>query len=371
MLKIITLYTSYVRKTDNSIPVPVDMSYGRWFKITEALARAGHQVDMAVSDHFEHVQSPKTVRRKDVTIRMIPLSQVNWDAYDVIKTEFHGGFQTLKKFGGTHHPFIISKLGSVVAPEDRPGIYFYGDYRKRLYETQCEINTTSRYVTVLNDSAVALWEDCFGNRENTVVVPGGVDRFIPEKQDDPYPGPREKRCLFAGNIYDHHTQPEANRTLVKKLNDLGRLLSRQNMRLYLLGRGDTSELDKRYVTYLGVVTMNASWQYLYHADVGLVVCAGKFQHNNESSKIYHYLRAGLPVVSERGFPNDHVVRSARLGEVVKNDDMEALAKAVVKAASRTEEERQYAIDYILAHHTWDQRVRVYDQVFKRELKLAE
>ncbi len=371
MLKIITLYTSYVRETDNSIPVPVDMSYGRWFKITEALARAGHQVDMAVSDRFESIQSPKSIRINDVTVRMVPLSQVDWDDYDIVKTEFHGGFKTLKMFGGADHPFIISKLGSVVAPEDRPGIYFYGDYRKRLYETQCEINETSRYVTVLNGSAAALWEECYGSREKTLVVPGGVDRFIPERQEDPYPASGEKRCLFAGNIYDLDTQPEANHTLVKKLNDLGRLLARQNIRLYLLGRGDTSELDERYVTYLGVVTMEASWQYMYHADVGLVVSAGEFQHNNESTKIYHYLRAGLPVVSESGFPNDHVVRSAKLGEVVKNDDMTALAKAIVKAASSSGEEQEYAINYILNNHTWDQRVNVYDLIFKRKLRLAE
>ncbi len=43
-------------------------------------------------------------------------------------------------------------------------------------------------------------------------------------------------------------------------------------------------------------------------------------HNNESTKIYHYLRARLPVVSESGFPTDHVVRESRCGVVVKSGD---------------------------------------------------
>jgi len=57
---------------------------------------------------------------------------------------------------------------------------------------------------------------------------------------------------------------------------------------------------------MGAVSYERSWDYLHHADVGVLVAAGPFMHNNESTKIYHYLRVGLPVVSEAGFPNDPV-----------------------------------------------------------------
>ena len=89
-------------------------------------------------------------------------------------------------------------------------------------------------------------------------------------------------------------------------------------------------------------------------------------HNNESSKIYHYLRAGLPVVSESGFPNDHVVRESRCGTVVQNGDMRALSDAVL-AVGRAKWDRAYAINYITENHTWDKRVAVYDQLLRREL----
>jgi len=104
---------------------------------------------------------------------------------------------------------------------------------------------------------------------------------------------------------------------------------------------------------------------MLHADVGVVVSAGPFMHNNESTKLYHYLRAGLPTVSESGFPNDHVVRDAGLGAVVANGDMDAMAECVLACAGAGGE-RQTAIDYILAHHTWESRMAIYDDVLRRE-----
>jgi hypothetical protein len=92
-------------------------------------------------------------------------------------------------------------------------------------------------------------------------------------------------------------------------------------------------------------------------------------HNNESTKIYHYLRTGLPVVSESGFPNDHVVQESRCGVVVESGDMRALSDAVL-AAPRANWDRAYAVNYILENHTWDKRVTVYDQLLRRELPEA-
>jgi hypothetical protein len=86
-------------------------------------------------------------------------------------------------------------------------------------------------------------------------------------------------------------------------------------------------------------------------------------HNNESTKIYHYLRAGLPVVSEAGFPNDDVVRQSRLGFVVENGRLDLMADRMLEAA-QARWDRASAIRYILDHHTWRQRAEVYDRVLR-------
>ena len=359
MAKIVTVYTSWRR--DFAL---LDMSYIRWLKISEALARRGHKVDIATNDSMGR----KWWQRKSPihmaqNLRRIPLSMVRWSSYDVVKTLFHDGFETLAVYGGLDHPYIISKLGSVVGPEDRDGIYFYGKMREQLYATQRRIHQTSRFITVLNESARELWTTCFGPRDNMLLIPGGVDRSVPPPSHDPYRGERKKRCIFAGNIYDQNSQPEANSVLVMKLNRLGEALSRRDVKLYLLGPGNVRNLDKRYVTYLGVVSYEEAWNYFHFAHVGVVVSAGTFMHNNESSKIYHYLRVGLPVVSESGFPNDNVVVESKLGFVAENGNLELMAQRIAEAAHK-DWDKDYAIHYVLSNHTWDKRVEVYDRIIK-------
>ena len=129
-------------------------------------------------------------------LRRVPISRIKWSDYDVIKTLFHKGFDLLDAYGGKEHPFIISKLGSVVGPEDMDGIYFYGKIRNRLYSTQQKINQTSKYITVLNDSAKELWSNCFGSKDNILIVPGGVDRNIPKPSKDPYPKEKKNKVCF-------------------------------------------------------------------------------------------------------------------------------------------------------------------------------
>lgn len=357
MARIVTVYNNWDQEF-----LPVEMGYIRWLKTSEALSRLGHQVDIATNLRDRRVSSVRIGH----SLRMVPLSSVRWSDYDVVKTLFDVGFEILETHGGLDHPFIISKLGSVVGPVEMDGIYFYGEMRERLFSIQERIDRTSNYVAVISDPAKQLWETCFGPKENVLVVPGAADRHVPPPAKDPFRKDGRTRCVFAGNVYDRQVQPEANTVLVDKLNKLGKLLSRFNARLYMFGPGDVTKLDHRQVTYLGVVPYEEAWNYLHFADVGVVVAAGKYLHNNESTKIYHYLRVGLPVVSEAGFPNDHVVEESQLGFTVENGNLELMAERIVETA-RMDWDRDYAIRYILNNHTWDRRVEVYDQLIKRKL----
>jgi len=338
---------------------PVEMGYIRWLKISEALARKGHSVDMATAEPLANGGGPVVMGKN---LRRVPLAGVRWSDYDVVKTLFDWGFQTLEAHGGADHPFLVSKLGSVVDATDREGIYFHGAYRDALFQTQRRISETSRYVTLLSEGARELWREIFGPRDNLLLVPGAADAELPPPGPDPYPHGPGARVLFAGNVYSREHQPEANDVLVDKLNRLGELLVARDCRLLMIGTGDLRRLDPRAVTFLGAVPHERAWDYMRFADVGVVVSAGPFMHNNESTKIYHYLRAGLPVVSESGFPNDDVVAESGLGFVVESGDLDAMAHAVEEAARR-DWNRDAAVRYILARHTWDRRAEVYDRLF--------
>jgi hypothetical protein len=138
------------------------------------------------------------------------------------------------------------------------------------------------------------------------------------------------------------------------------------VRLYMFGFGDVSRMDTRYVSYLGAIPCERTWDYFHFAHVGCVVAYGHWLHNNESTKIYYYLRVGLPVLSEEGFPNDHIVGESQLGFTVENGNMALLAQKIGEA-TRQSWDRDYAIRYILDNHTWDKRVEVHDQLIRKEL----
>jgi hypothetical protein len=342
------------------VAAPVDMARIQMLETARALVGLGHEVDIATAE-----LGPWLLRRPIVMgerLRRVALSRVRWNDYDVVETNFHQGWETLARYRGTDHPFIVAKLGSVVGATDLPGIYYYGQARERMFATQRAIHAGARYITLLSRPAQQLWSDSFGAREGHLLVPGAAPRTIPAVGADPFPPRRGPRVLFSGNIY-HHAQPEANRVLVDKLNALGDKLA-PDTQLFFSGPGRSDRLDPRFVVNLGVVPYDRAWQQMFHADVGVVVSAGAFMHNNESTKIYHYLRAGLPTVVEAGFPNDHVVVESGLGVVSPTGDMEEMAERV-RAAARATWDREAAVRYVLANHTWDARARVYDDVIRR------
>src|SRR5689334_11870028 len=139
MARIVTVYNDSRRQFS-----PVEMGVIRWHKVSEALAKRGHRVDMAVSD--ESLKRRWWPRALSVdmgqNLRRVPFSRVDWHEYDVVKTFYHVGFDTLEQFGGADHPFVISHLGSVVGPSDVEGVYFYGQVREGLYATQERVSKT-------------------------------------------------------------------------------------------------------------------------------------------------------------------------------------------------------------------------------------
>jgi len=333
------------------------MATVRWLRISEAFASMGHRVDLISDTALPELARPN--------LSTVAWADVDWGDYDVVKTLFHQGFDRLRNAGGEDHPFIVSKLGSVVGPEDTSGVYFFGEHRERLFETQQRMAKRSRHVAILTESSLRLWADHFGD-ERLLLVPTGVDRDIPTPGPDPF-GKRRGTAvaLYLGNIYEGEAQRQVNILWQERLNDLGRRLRDQNVRLFFAGSGQTDLLDPRSVTSLGPVDNDAAWDLQFHADVGLALAQGPIQ-DNESSKIYGYLRAGLPVVAERSIPNSGQVEEAGLGVVAPFGEPQTLADTVIEVARR-EWDRSAGPRYVLAHHTWEDRAAIYDAIFTREL----
>jgi len=352
-IKIATVY----RKDPLDHFLACDMSLIRWLKISESFAERGYDVDVIVN-----AKSGLPATRN---LRFLSYNEVDWSRYDVVKTLFHEGFDSLCSSGGDRHSFIISKLGSVVGHSDQTeGVHFFNEEREGLFETQKKINERSRYITILTQQSRQLWEREHRRTSNLLFVPNGVDRTIPPPRENPYGAFSDKIAVYIGNLYID-TQKEVNLLWQTRLNSVGRLLRAKGIRLFLVGHGNTSQLDADAVTHLGPVDYRRIWDYQYFADVGIVLAQGHVQHN-ESSKIYYYLRTGLPVVSEAPVPNNHIIQEAKLGFIPEYADDRMMANMVEDAIFH-KWDREGAVNYMLEHHTWDRRIDVYDRLIKGEL----
>jgi glycosyltransferase involved in cell wall biosynthesis len=352
-IKIATLYIS--RPIDHFSAETMDTI--RWLKISEALAHLGYQVDMITNEKNQKiVKMGKNLRR-------VPYREFDWKNYDVIKTLFQEGFASLEKTGGKNHPFIISKT-TVVAKNNQPGIHFYGWVRWRLFSIQKRINQHARFITFLSKENLGVWQKEFHRTKNLLIIPTGVDLVIPAPNKNPYKKYSEKIVLFTGNIKKSQ-QGKVNRMWQQKLNALGKSLKNINIRLCFLGSGDQSLLDKKFVTNLSSVENKKIWDYLYYADCGIALAEGDPQ-NFESSKIYYYLRAGLPVVCESSIPNSSEILKAKLGYVVSFNDLDDFVEKIEKAVYKKWDKKRATL-YMKQEHSWDQRVMIYDEIIQKNV----
>jgi glycosyltransferase involved in cell wall biosynthesis len=346
----IRIATLYRRNLLTSGTPCCTMATTRWVRISEALKRLGYDVDM-IADGFGDI-SPYAP-----AVRCVPWSEFDWRRYDIIKTLFHRGFNALCEVGGHKHPLIISSLGSVVGDRDGiEGVHFFGTEREALYETQKRIHGHSRLVTVLTEPSRSLWESCFRGKTPPLLVPTGVDEVIPPPRRNPYRGFSERIAVYIGNIYTD-TQREVNLMWQARLQGLGGLLKKKRIRLCFVGPGKVDRLGAGCVTCLGPVPNHRIWDYQYFAGAGIVLAQGPVQHN-ESSKIYYYLRAGLPVVSERPVPNNHVLEESGLGLIAAYGDDHEMADLIEEAVERNWD-KETAVQSVLQNHAWERRAEVY------------
>jgi len=331
------------------------MNYIRFFRMSEALARRGHTVDIVINRRAE-------VAETGPRIREIPFRSARWDDYDVVKTFFHDGFAALCSHGGARHPFIISKLGSVVGRHQTPGVHFYGKVREGLCQWQDEIAARSRAVTVLTTASADLWRRTHGDGLELILVPTGVDVRIPPLGPNPYRsiGIHEPVVIYAGNLYPRDQQPEISRLWQERLNRTGLALRRVGLRLVVMGAGDTRWLNPTSARHVGAIDIEKFWDWQRHARVGLVLAQGRVQ-DNESSKVYYYLRTGLPVVCERPVPNSGLIERTGHGRLVDYNDIAGLVEAVAELAARPPRSPGL-IDHMLEFHSWDSRAALYGPV---------
>lgn len=326
-----------------------------WQQISLHLSYLGHEVDLILNTRNEHYDISKN-------LHYLSVNKADWADYDIIVVFFHDGFGFLREHGGNDHPFIVSHLGSIVGPSDKTeGVYFFGKVWQKLFNLQAHIHNKSKMIMAMTPQSVRLWKTMYGEDERIFLSPTGVEKDIPAPSpDNPYQNIKEKVAVYIGNIYQSPTQREVNLFWQNRLNRLGKRLLEKGIRLCRVGPGDTDRIDRKVVAEFGPVNHENVYDYHFYADVGIALAQGEVQHN-ESSKIYYYLRTGLPVVSEKPIPNNYLIKKADCGFIVDyNEDENMVDK--IEQASQKEWNQQSAMNYMIKHHTWHHRIATYQKI---------
>jgi hypothetical protein len=64
-------------------------------------------------------------------------------------------------------------------------------------------------------------------------------------------------------------------------------------------------------------------------------------------------------------PNNHLITESGLGYIAPYNDDVAMVE-MIDAAARRSWDRRGAQGYVLAHHTWEHRARVYERILSAE-----
>lgn len=300
-----------------------------------------------------------TTWRSGLTVRpLTALAQAG--RYDLVKTCYH---QSIKLIGDYTGP-VVSRLVRIVDNE-RPR----HDANQRAELLACQEMTARRAwaVATNNRENADRWRDLYGSlarpEQEVVLTPTGTAAKLPPPGPSPYGDDHRPRILFLGSVSAPRQARLVNH-LAAALGDRAAIhhVGPNKTGLY----GDFIPLDEAIASH-GQIREERIWDWLRHADLGLILTYGPDRFENDIAKTYNYLRAGLPIVYEEPIIQDELIDSLAMGRGFEHGRTGALATAVEEmlAAPPTGPDRRAAAEAMVKRHTWAARAAVYAELFPR------
>ncbi len=319
--------------------------------ISSGLRRLGFEVEIIAP-------TPKTAML-DNGIMVRPLKALSRDAgYDLIKTSYHGSVKHLSDYGGPVVSRIVRVVDNELPERDESN-------RSELIAMQKIIKNRASVVVVNNEANRQRWLDLYGDDPQVEMVPTGCPERIPEAGKNPFKD-SSRNILFLGSL--------AAPRMVMMLNEMAdRLKDIATVHLVGLNKacmygGDESCVLSEAVIDHGELPEKETWNYILYADLGLAFATGPHVFDNDMSKIFNYLRGGLPVLSEDPIINNSLIREMDYGEILDFGDVEGLVRASATILSRGLKTRSKSVmDKMAAEHSWLRRAEVYEKIFNRLL----
>lgn len=284
-----------------------------------------------------------------------PLHCLAKGRYDIVKTCYHFSIELIGDYEGPVVSRIVRVVDEHLPERDAKD-------RDTLLRCQDKIRRRAAVLVVNNVENQRRWLARYGSGLPVELVPNGCPRHIPAPGQNPF-DPATRNLLFLGSI--------AAPRMVTVLNALAVKLA-PAARVHVVGLnkarwyGGTWDcrLDPAIVEH-GQVPETDIWNYIHHADVGLALATGPHGFDNDLSKIYSYLRGGLPVLAEAPVLNNPLIVQTGLGKIVGFDDPAALVAGALWLLHNppTAAEKSAAMTLMAQAHCWQRRVKRYVRLF--------
>jgi glycosyltransferase involved in cell wall biosynthesis len=278
--------------------------------------------------------------------------------YDVIKTSYHHSIMLLDDYAGPVVSRIVRVVDDRLPERDEP-------FRDTLLRCQERIKARAAALVLNNKENRARWRLLYGNTPRIALIPTGCPATLPPLKGNPLAsGP--PAILFLGSL----SAPR----MVHILNEAARRLAGR-AQVHLIGKnkacmygGDSDcDLDPLVADH-GELDEDHVWPYITNARIGLAVATGPYAFDNDVSKIFNYLRGGLPALSEEPIVNNDLIRQTGLGHIFRYgdvDDLVARAKQLLEHPPETR--RETVMRFMASEHSWDKRVDSYIELFESVL----
>ncbi|WP_028324052.1 hypothetical protein [Desulfatirhabdium butyrativorans] len=295
------------------------------------------------------------VVRTDGGVIVRPVAQLQRMDYDLVKTCYHFSIDLASGFDGPIVARIVRVADDRLPERD-------GAARAELLRLQAIIASRAACVVVNNPANARRWRHLYGSRIPVVCVPTGCPARIPQPAErNPFESGK-KTILFLGSLAAVRMISIINE-LARRCHDVAQVHIIGLDKTHLYGQNKRLTLDPVVVNH-GPMRETDIWAYIHHAHLGLAIATGPHPFDNDLSKVWSYLRGGLPVLSESPVLNNPLVRKTGMGLVFRYADMEDMAtKARRLLDAPPLANKQAAMRLMIEKHSWDCRVKAYIGLF--------
>jgi len=279
--------------------------------------------------------------------------------YDIIKTCYHDSIRLVPS-GNANIVSRIVRVIDLTLPERDD------HFRANLLECQELILKRAHTVVFNNEENRLRWLRMYGGFVKTALVPTGCPSNIPPLGKNPY-NTHKKILLFLGSIAAPRMLGMLNE-LARRVANIAEIHLVGLNKTLMYGDGSNCDLSKLIVNH-GAKAENETWDYIYHANAGLALATGPHPFDNDISKIYSYLRGGLPTLSEEPILNNKLVLGLEYGAVFPYGDIDALVSRCETILHNPPLEKRYQVMRRMAmEQSWDDRVVLYINLFEKIIR---